>query len=291
MNAQALAGQFILGLVNGSFYAMVSLSLAVIFGLLGVVNFAHGALYMLGAMLGWMLLNYLGLTYWPSLVLCPIMIALIAIFVEFIGLRRLYSVDPLYGFLFTFGFALVCEGLLRYFYGVAGLPYDIPVQLTGVYNLGFMFMPIYRIWALSLNIIVCVSVWLLIERTHLGSILRAASENSLLTQALGHNVPLLRTLIYAMGAGLAALAGILAAPITQISPMMGNDFIIIVFAIVVVGGMGSIGGAIISGFLLGMVEAFAKIWVPEASSVAIFIVMTVILFIRPQGLFGKEGVT
>lgn len=286
---QALIGQLALGLVNGSIYAMVSLGLAVIFGLLGVINFAHGAFYMLGATFAWMVLNYLGIPYWAALLICPAFVGIVAYIIERLGLRHLYSLDPLYGFLFTLGFSLVAKAVLRIFYGVSGHPYNIPEQLSGSVDLGFMFMPKYRIWALFVSLVVCGGLWLLIEKTRLGSILRAASENSNTTQALGHNVPLLRTLIYVLGGALAGFAGVMAAPITQISPMMGDDFIIVIFAIIVVGGMGSIGGSIISGFLLGMVEALAKIWIPEASAVAIFMVMVLVLLVKPQGLFGKES--
>lgn len=285
----ALAGQLALGLVNGSIYAMVSLGLAIIFGLLGVINYAHGAFYMMGAVFTWMVLNYLGLSYWPALIVCPLLVGAIAFIVERFGLRYLYAVDSLYCFLFTLGFAFAAAGVLRNMYGSSGLPYNIPEQLTGAVNLGFMYMPKYRIWAMSVSLLVCGGIWLLIEKTHLGSVLRAASENSILTQALGHNVPVLRSMIYVLSAALAAFAGTMAAPITQISPLMGDDFIIVIFAIVVIGGMGSIAGSIFSGYLLGIVEALAKIWLPEASSVAIFVLMVVVLMIRPQGLFGRTS--
>lgn len=289
ISLQALTGQLALGIVNGSIYAMVSLGLAVIFGLLGVINFAHGSFYMLGATFTWMLLHFLGVPYWFALILSPALVGIIAFFIEYLGLRRLYALDHLYGFLFTLGFSLVAKAVMRFFYGVSGLPYNIPEQLTGAVNLGFMFMPKYRIWTLFISLIVCGGIWLLIEKTRLGSILRAASESPHTTQALGHNLPVLRTLIYVLGGALAGFAGVMAAPITQISPMMGDDFIIIIFAIIVVGGMGSIGGSILSGFLMGIVEAIAKIWVPEASAVAIFMVMVLVLMARPQGLFGKES--
>jgi branched-chain amino acid transport system permease protein len=268
---------------------MLSLGLAVIFGLMGVINFAHGAFYMLGAIFTWMILTYLGLSYWPALLVCPLLVGFVALIVERFGLRYLYAVDPLYCFLFTLGFSLVAEGVLRNLYGSSGLPYNVPEQLTGAVNLGFMYMPKYRIWALLVSIFMCGGIFLLIERTRLGSILRAASENSTITQALGHNVPMLRSLIFVLGGALAGFAGVMAAPITQVSPLMGDDLIIVIFAIVVIGGMGSIGGSVIAGFLLGMIEALAKIWMPEASSVAIFVVMVVVLMIRPQGLFGKES--
>lgn len=289
MSIHALTAQLALGLVNGSFYALMSLGLAVIFGLLGVINFAHGAFYMLGAMLTWMIWHYFGLSYWSALFICPLFVGIFGLVIERSSLRYLYHLDPLYGFLFTFGLALVCEGILRNLYGVSGLAYNIPTGLNGAVNLGFMLMPKYRIWALMVSLLICGAIWLMIEKTRLGSILRAASENAILTQALGHNVPVLRSLIYALGAALAAFAGTLAAPISQISPIMGGDFIIIVFAVVVVGGMGSIVGSVVSGFLLGMVEALAKIWVPEASSTAIFVVMVLVLIIKPAGLFGKES--
>lgn len=287
---QALSGQMALGLVNGSIYAMVSMGLAIIFGLLGIINFAHGAFYMMGATFAWLILSYLGIPYWFALIVCPLLVGSIAFLLERSALKHLYSIDPLYCFLFTLGFTLVAKGIFRIIFGVSGFPYNIPEQLVGSLDLGFMFMPYYRIWALLISITTCGSIWLLVERTRLGSILRAASENSTLAQALGHNVPLLRTLIFALGGALAGFAGVMAAPITQISPLMGDDFIIVVFAIIVVGGMGSIGGSIIAAFLIGLIEALAKIWIPEASAIAIFMTMVVVLMIRPQGLFGKEGV-
>lgn len=285
----ALSAQLALGLVSGSIYAMVSLGLAIIFGLMGVINFAHGAFYMLGAVLTWAIMNYLGLSYWPALLICPIMVGCTAFFVERFGLKYLYTVDPLYCFLFTLGFSLVTKGILSKIYGTVGFPYNVPAQLTGAVNLGFMYMPLYRVWTLVVSLVICGGIFILIEKTRLGSILRAASENSTLTQALGHNVPKLRSLIFVLGGALAGFAGVMASPILQIGPLMGDDLIIIVFAIVVIGGMGSLGGTIISGYLLGMVEAIAKIWVPEASSVAIFIFMSVVLILKPQGLFGKES--
>jgi branched-chain amino acid transport system permease protein len=284
----ALYGQVLVGLINGSFYAMLSLGLAVIFGLLRVINFAHGAQYMLGAFAAYLLLNYLGVNYWLALVLAPLVVGVIAVVIERTMLSRLYGVDHLYGLLLTFGLALILEGAFRYWFGAAGQPYAAPSQLTGAVNLGFMFMPIYRGWVVIASLVVCIGTWLLIEKTRLGAYLRAATENTTLVQAFGVNVPLLLTLTYGLGAALAAFAGVLAAPIYQVSPLMGSNLIIIVFAVVVVGGMGSILGAIVTGYVLGVLEGLTKVFYPEASSIVIFVVMAIVLLVRPAGLFGRE---
>ncbi|MCG7391956.1 branched-chain amino acid ABC transporter permease [Microvirga sp. ACRRW] len=284
----ALYGQILIGLINGSFYAMLSLGLAVIFGLLRVINFAHGAQYMLGAFAAYLLLTYLGIGYWLSLVLAPLIVGAVAIVIERFMLRRLYGLDPLYGLLLTFGLALILEGAFRHWFGAAGKPYAPPAQLTGALNLGFMFMPIYRGWVVVASLFVCIGTWLLIEKTRLGAYLRAATENATLVQSFGVNVPLLLTLTYGLGAALAALAGVLAAPIYQVSPLMGSNLIIIVFAVVVVGGMGSILGAIVTGYVLGVLEGLTKVFYPEASSIVIFVIMAIVLLVRPAGLFGRE---
>ena len=285
---QALMGQLLVGLINGSFYALLSLGLAVIFGLLRVINFAHGAQYMLGAFAALLLLSLAGVNYWLALVLAPLLVGLFAAVVERTMLSRLYQLDPLYGLLFTFGLALAIEGTFRYFFGASGKPYAPPSALTGAVNLGFMFLPIYRGWVVVASLIVCIAVWLLIEKTKLGAYLRAATENPTLVQSFGVNVPLLLTLTYALGAGLAAFAGVLAAPVYQVSPLMGSNLIIIVFAVVVVGGMGSILGAIVTGYMLGVVEGLAKVFYPEASNIVIFVIMAIVLILRPAGLFGKD---
>ncbi|QFU17340.1 branched-chain amino acid ABC transporter permease [Microvirga thermotolerans] len=287
--APALYGQILIGLINGSFYALLSLGLAVIFGLLRVINFAHGAQYMLGAFVAYGLLNYLGIGYWPSLVLAPLIVGVTAIAIERTMLSRLYGLDPLYGLLLTFGLALIFEGAFRYWFGTSGKPYAPPQQLTGALNLGFMFLPIYRGWVVVASLAVCLGTWLLIEKTRLGAYLRAATENATLVQAFGVNVPRLLTLTYGLGAALAALAGVLAAPIYQVSPLMGSNLIIIVFAVVVVGGMGSILGAIVTGYVLGVLEGLTKVFYPEASSIVIFVVMALVLLVRPAGLFGREA--
>jgi branched-chain amino acid transport system permease protein len=284
----ALFGQVLIGLINGSFYAMLSLGLAVIFGLLRVINFAHGAQYMLGAFAAYLLLAYVGVGYWLALLLAPLIVGLIAVVIERTMLSRLYGVDPLYGLLLTFGLALILEGAFRYWFGAAGKPYAPPEQLTGALNLGFMFMPIYRGWVVVASLVICIGTWLLIEKTRLGAYLRAATENATLVQAFGVNVPLLLTLTYGLGAALAALAGVLAAPIYQVSPLMGSNLIIIVFAVVVVGGMGSILGAIVTGYMLGVLEGLTKVFYPEASSIVIFVIMAIVLLVRPAGLFGRE---
>lgn len=286
---QAFLGQLLIGLINGSFYAMLSLGLAIIFGLLRVINFAHGAQYMIGAFVGYLLLAELGIGYWPALILAPLVVGLAGAFIERVALSRLYNLDHLYGLLFTFGLALVLEGTFRYYYGAAGQPYAVPSALTGGYNLGFMFLPKYRAWVVIVSLVVCIGTWLLIEKTRLGSYLRAATENPTLVRAFGINVPLLLTFTYGLGAGLAGLAGILAAPIYQVSPLMGSNLIIVVFAVVVVGGMGSILGAIITGYMLGIFEGLTKVFYPEASNIVIFVIMAIVLLVRPAGLFGKDA--
>lgn len=286
---QALLGQMLVGLINGSFYAMLSLGLAVIFGLLRIINFAHGALYMFGAFIGYLMLIHLGIGYWPALVLVPLVVGVFGMAVERLALSRLYRLDPLYGLLFTFGLALVIEGVFRFYYGVSGNPYAVPSQLAGGTNLGFMFLPNYRGWVVVASLIVCIGTWLLIEKTRLGSYLRAATENPELVQAFGVNVPLLLTLTYGLGAALAGLAGILAAPVYQVSPLMGSDLIIVVFAVVVVGGMGSILGAIVTGYMLGLAEGLTKVFYPEASNLVVFVIMAIVLLLRPAGLFGRDA--
>ncbi|MDF2688453.1 MAG: transporter permease [Microvirga sp.] len=284
----ALYGQILIGLINGSFYALLSLGLAVIFGLLRVINFAHGAQYMLGAFVAYLLLNYLGINYWLALIVAPLVVGAVAVVIERTMLSRLYGVDHLYGLLLTFGLALILEGAFRHWFGAAGQPYAAPSQLTGAVNLGFMFMPIYRGWVVIASLVICIGTWLLIEKTQLGAYLRAATENATLVQAFGVNVPLLLTLTYGLGAALAAFAGVLAAPIYQVSPLMGTNLIIIVFAVVVVGGMGSILGAIVTGYVLGVLEGLTKVFYPEASSIVIFVIMAIVLLVRPAGLFGRE---
>ena len=286
---QALLGQLLIGLINGAFYAMLSLGLAIIFGLLRVINFVHGAQYMMGAFTGLLLLSWLGVNYWLALLLAPLIVGLCGVLIERLLLRRLYRLDHLYGLLFTFGLALVIEGGFRYFYGSTGQPYAAPALLSGGVNLGFMYLPVYRAWVVVASLIVCFSVWLLIEKTRFGAYLRAATENPTLVQAFGVNVPLLLTLTYGLGTGLAALAGILAAPIYQVSPLMGSNLIIVVFAIVVVGGMGSIMGAIVTGYMLGILEGLTKVFYPEASNIVIFVIMAIVLLARPAGLFGRDG--
>ncbi|NKN34988.1 branched-chain amino acid ABC transporter permease [Agrobacterium sp. a22-2] len=286
---QALFGQLLIGLINGSFYALLSLGLAVIFGLLRVINFAHGAQYMLGAFVALLLLQYLGINYWFALILAPLLVGLFGAAIERTMLSQLYKIDPLYGLLFTFGLALTIEGTFRYLYGASGQPYSVPSALAGGVNLGFMFLPIYRGWVVVVSLLACIATWLLIEKTKLGSYLRAATENPVLVQAFGINVPLLLTLTYALGAGLAAFAGVLAAPIYQVSPLMGTNIIIVVFAVVVVGGMGSILGAIITGYMLGVAEGLTKVFYPEASNIVVFVIMAVVLLIRPAGLFGRDA--
>ena len=286
---QAFLGQLLIGLINGSFYALLSLGLAVIFGLLRVINFAHGALYMLGAFVAYLLLAELGIPYCPALIIAPLIVAAFGALIERTMLSRLYDLDHLYGLLFTFGLALVIEGVFRWEYGASGQPYAGPDLLSGGYNLGFMFLPTYRGWVVVASLVVCLATWILIEKTKLGSYLRAATENPTLVQAFGVNVPLLLTLTYALGAALAAFAGVLAAPIYQVSPLMGSNIIIVVFAVVVVGGMGSILGAILTGYLLGIAEGLTKVFYPEASNIVIFVIMAIVLLIRPAGLFGRDA--
>ena len=285
---QAFLGQLLLGLVNGSFYAMLSLGLAVIFGLLGIVNFAHGALYMIGAYVAWIGLNKFGINYWVSLVLAPVVVGALGVVIERTLLKHLYKIDPIYGLLLTFGLALIAEGLFREQFGVSGQQYEVPDLLQGATNLGFMVLPNYRAWVVLASLLVCLATWYLIERTRLGSYLRAGTENPALVQAFGINVPLMVMLTYAGGAGLAALAGVLAAPVIQVTPLMGSNLIIIVFAVVVIGGMGSILGSILTGIGLGLIEGLTKVFYPEASSIVVFVIMAIVLMIRPAGLFGKE---
>jgi branched-chain amino acid transport system permease protein len=286
---QALFGQLLLGLINGSFYAMLSLGLAVIFGLLNIINFAHGAQYMMGAFGAWMLANYLGLGYWWALLLVPPIVGAFGIVIERTMLARLYHLDHLYGLLLTFGLALIIQGLFRNAYGVSGLPYPAPPQLAGGQNLGFMFLPNYRGWVVVASLLVCFGTWFLIERTRLGAYLRAATENPTLVGAFGINVPRLITLTYGFGVALAGFAGVLAAPIYSVNPNMGADLIIVVFAVVVIGGMGSILGAIVTGFGLGLIEGLTKVFYPEASNTVIFIIMAIVLLIKPAGLFGRAA--
>jgi len=283
----ALFGQLLLGLINGAFYATLSLGLAVIFGLLNIINFAHGAQYMMGAFAAWMLLNYLGIGYWPALVVAPVLVGLIGMVLERLLISRLYRLDHLYGFLLTFGLALIIEGLFRNGYGVSGLPYSIPPVLSGGINLGFMFLPIYRGWVVVASLVVCLATWFVVERTRLGAYLRAATENPTLVNAFGINVPRLVTLTYGFGVALAAFAGVLAAPIYTVNPTMGANLIIVVFAVVVIGGMGSILGSILTGFALGVVEGLTKVFYPEAAATVIFIIMAVVLLVKPAGLFGR----
>jgi branched-chain amino acid transport system permease protein len=285
--SQALFGQLLLGLINGSFYALLSLGLAVIFGMLNIINFTHGAQYMMGAFAAYLLLQHLGLNYWEALVIAPIVIGATGILIERLFLQYLRNLDPLYGLLLTFGLALIIEGLFRNHYGSSGLPYDVPSALQGGHNLGFMFLPNYRAWVIVFSLAVCFATWFVIERTRLGSYLRAATENPTLVRAFGINVPRMVTLTYGFGVGLAALAGVMAAPIYNVSPQMGSDLIIVVFAVVVIGGMGSIMGAILTGFALGIVEGLTKVFFPEASNTVIFVVMVIVLLIRPTGLFGR----
>ncbi|PWB44747.1 MAG: branched-chain amino acid ABC transporter permease [Rhodocyclales bacterium] len=285
---QAFMGQLMLGLVNGSFYAMLSLGLAVIFGMLNIINFAHGALYMAGAMLAWMGLNYFGIGYWWSLLLAPLAVGVFGIVIERSMLQWLYKLDHLYGLLLTFGLALILEGLFRDLYGVSGLPYSIPEEFAGAYNLGFMFLPKYRAWVILASLLVCFATWFVIEKTRLGAYLRAATENPRLTQAFGINVPLMVMLTYGFGVALAGFAGVLAAPAMQVSPLMGSNLIIVVFAVVVIGGMGSILGSIVTGLGLGVIEGLTKVFYPEASSTVVFIIMAIVLLVRPAGLFGRE---
>ena len=285
----AMLGQLLLGLVNGSFYAMLSLGLAVIFGLLGIVNFAHGALYMMGAYVAWLAMEYLGIGFWWSLLLAPVVVGAIGAVIERTLLKHLYNVDPIYGLLLTFGLALIAEGIFRDRFGVSGQQYAVPDALQGATNLGFMILPNYRGFVVFASLVVCLATWWLIERTRLGSYLRAGTENPKLVQAFGVNVPLMVMLTYGFGAALAALAGVLAAPVIQITPLMGSNLIIVVFAVVVIGGMGSILGSILTGLALGLIEGLTKVFYPEASNIVIFVIMAIVLILRPAGLFGKEA--
>ena len=285
---QAFLGQLLLGLVNGSFYAMLSLGLAVIFGLLGIVNFAHGALYMIGAYVAWLCLEKFGLNYWAALVVAPVVVGFVGVVVEKAFLKHLYKLDPLYGLLLTFGLALIAEGVFRDQFGVSGQQYPVPELLQGATNLGFMVLPNYRAWVVVACLTVCLGTWFVIEKTSLGSTLRASTENPTLVQAFGINVPMMVTLTYAGGAALAALAGVLAAPVIQITPLMGSNLIIVVFAVVVIGGMGSILGSIITRVVLGLLEGLTKVFYPEASNIVVFVIMVIVLMVRPAGLFGKE---
>ncbi|NYT23100.1 branched-chain amino acid ABC transporter permease [Alcaligenaceae bacterium] len=285
---QALLGQVLLGLVNGSFYAVLSLGLAVIFGLLNIINFAHGALYMLGAFFAWMGLSYFGLNYWVMLIVAPLLVGAFGIILEKTLIRHLYKLDHLYGLLLTFGITLLLEGVFRSFYGVSGQPYSTPALLQGGVNLGFMYLPIYRAWVVVASIIVCLATWFIIEKTRLGALLRAGTENPKLVEAFGVNVPRMVTLTYGFGVALAGFAGVLAAPVMQVSPLMGSNLIIVVFAVVVIGGMGSIMGSILTGLGLGVIEGLTKVFWPEASNTVVFIIMVIVLLLRPAGLFGKE---
>jgi branched-chain amino acid transport system permease protein len=286
--SQALFGQLLLGLINGSFYALLSLGLAVIFGMLNIINFAHGAQYMMGAFGAYLVLQYSGLGYWPSLIIAPVLVGIVGVIIERTMLQWLYKLDHLYGLLLTFGLALIIEGVARNQYGSAGLPYAMPDSLRGGQNLGFMFLPNYRAWVIVMSLTVCLSTWFVIERTRLGAYLRAATENPTLVRAFGINVPRMITLTYGFGVALAALAGVMAAPIYNVSPQMGSDLIIVVFAVVVIGGMGSIMGAIVTGFGLGIIEGLTKVFFPEASNTVIFVIMAIVLLIRPAGLFGRS---
>jgi branched-chain amino acid transport system permease protein len=285
---QALFGQLLIGLINGSFYALLSLGLAIIFGLLNIINFAHGAQYMMGAFTAYLLLNILGVGYWWALLIAPIVVGFTGVLIERLMLARLYKLDHLYGLLLTFGIALIIQGLFRNQYGASGLPYQMPSQLAGGTNLGFMFLPNYRGWVIVASAAICLITWFVIERTKLGAYLRAATENPQLVQSFGINVPRMITLTYGFGVGLAALAGVMAAPIYQVSPQMGADLIIVVFAVVVIGGMGSIMGSIVTGFGLGLIEGLTKVFYPEASNTVIFVIMAIVLLIKPAGLFGTQ---
>jgi len=287
--SQALFGQLLIGLINGSFYALLSLGLAVIFGMLNIINFSHGAQYMMGAFAAYLLLQHTGLGYWPSLIVAPILVGITGVIVERLFLQWLYKLDHLYGLLLTFGLALIFEGVARNYFGSAGLPYTVPESLQGGRNLGFMFLPNYRAWVIAASLTVCIATWFVIERTRLGAYLRAATENPTLVRAFGINVPRMITLTYGFGVALAAFAGVMAAPIYNVSPQMGSELIIVVFAVVVIGGMGSILGAIVTGFGLGVVEGLTKVFFPEASNTVIFVIMAIVLLVRPAGLFGRRG--
>src|SRR3954453_608397 len=287
--SQVLFGQLLLGLINGSFYALLSLGLAVIFGLLNIINFAHGAQYMMGAFAAYFLLSFAGLNYWVALIVAPLVVGAFGILIERLLLKRIYGLDHLYGLLLTFGLALIIEGVFRNYFGSSGLPYRVPELLQGGINLGFMFLPTYRAWVIAFSLVICLTTWFVIERTKLGSYLRAATENPALVRAFGINVPRMITLTYGFGVALAALAGVMAAPIYNVSPPMGSPPLIVGFAVVVIGGMGSIMGAIVTGFGLGLVEGLTKVFFPEASNTVIFIIMAIVLLIRPAGLFGRSA--
>jgi branched-chain amino acid transport system permease protein len=286
---QAFLGQLMLGLVNGAFYAMLSLGLAVIFGLLDIVNFAHGALYMVGAFAAWIMLDSWHVNYWFALILAPLVVGILGVVIERLLLKRLYGLDPLYGLLLTFGLALILEGVFRKKYGVSGQSYDVPDLLAGATNLGFMILPNYRAWVVVASVAVCLGTWFLIERTRLGAYLRAGTENAKLVQVFGVNVPLMVSLTFGLGAALAGLAGVLAAPIIQVTPLMGSNLIIVVFAVVVIGGMGSILGSVVTGLGLGVIEGFTRVFYPEGSNIVVFVIMAIVLVLRPAGLFGKEA--
>ncbi|WP_340108693.1 branched-chain amino acid ABC transporter permease [Pikeienuella sp. HZG-20] len=286
---QVLMGQLLLGLINGSFYAVLSLGLAVIFGLLNIINFSHGAQYMMGAFVAWMLLTYLGIGYWPALILAPLIMGVFGVLLERFTISQLYHLDHLYGLLLTFGVALILQGLFTNYYGVSGLPYQIPSVLSGGWNLGFMFLPVYRAWVVVASLLICFGTWFMIEKTRLGGYLRAATENPVLVGAFGINVPRMIMLTYGFGVALAGFAGVLAAPIYSVNPNMGADLIIVVFAVVVIGGMGSILGSILTGFGLGIVEGLTRVFYPEGSAVVIFVIMAIVLLIKPEGLFGRAA--
>jgi len=288
ISTQALFGQLLIGLINGAFYAMLSLGLAVIFGLLNIINFAHGAQYMLGAFCAYFLLQFAGVGYWWALVIAPVVVGVTGIVIERTMLAKLYKLDHLYGLLLTFGLALIFQGVFTNYYGSSGQPYRLPEEFAGAFNLGFMYLPKYRAWVIIASLIVCGSTWFVIERTKLCSYLRAATENPAMVQAFGINVPRMITLTYGFGVALAAFAGVMAAPIYQVSPLMGANLIIVVFAVVVIGGMGSILGAVLTGFGLGIVEGLTKVFYPEASNTVIFVIMVIVLLIKPAGLFGRE---
>lgn len=289
INTQALMAQLLVGLINGSFYALLSLGLAVIFGMLNIINFAHGALYMVGAFVAYFLLNYLGLGYWWALLLAPIAVGILGMIIERTMLQWLTGLDHLYGLLLTFGLVLIIQGVFLAYFGASGMPYDMPEQLKGGTNLGFMFLPTYRAWVVVFSLFVCFATWFLIEKTRLGAYLRAATENPTLVRAFGINVPLMITLTYGLGVGLAGLAGVLSAPINQVRPLMGADLIIVVFAVVVIGGMGSIMGSIVTGFMLGVLEGLTKYFYPEASNTVVFIFMVLVLLVKPTGLTGRAA--
>ncbi len=287
--SSALFGQLLIGLINGSFYALLSLGLAVIFGMLNIINFTHGAQYMLGALTAFLLLKYTGLGYWPALIVVPVLVGIVGVLIERTFLQWLYKLDHLYGLLLTFGLALIIEGVSRNYLGSAGLPYALPDSLRGGQNLGFMFLPNYRVWVIVASLTVCLGTWFMIERTRFGAYLRAATENPTLVRAFGINVPRMITLTYGFGVALAAFAGVMAAPIYNVSPNMGSELIIVVFAVVVIGGMGSILGAIVTGFGLGIIEGLTKVFFPEASNTVIFVIMAIVLLVSPAGLFGRRA--